>query len=154
MEHHIETSKEIEVGGYRYLVSHPQVETAWEIGVELVKMLGGSAASMADVGDKGEKVGEALARAVTLFLQKVDAKTSMLLMKKILANVEVQGEVGGNNKKFMLNEAGLKTHFHGRIGSMMRLTSECIAFTHADFFDAIADGVAAMMKKASDKIAA
>jgi hypothetical protein len=148
----MENNKEVIVDGCRYLISHHPVETAWDIGVELVKMTGASAASMAQVGDDGDKIASALTQAVTMLLQKLDSKSSMALMKKILSTVEFQGEEGGAGKKFLLNETSIKAHFLGRIGSMMRLTGEVIAFTHADFFDAIADGVATMMKKASDKM--
>lgn len=147
-------NKEIAVAGYRYLVSHAQVEIAWEIGVELLKMIGGSAASMAPAGFSGsdDKMASALTGAVNQFLGKLDARSSMALMRKILATVEVQGEVDGQNRKFLLNEVGIKSHFHGRIGAMMRVSGEAVAFTHPDFFDAIADGVAAIMTKASEKM--
>ena len=149
-----EMHKEVTVDGFRYLVSHAQVELAWEIGVDLMKMIGGSAASMAGASGSDASLSSALTAATTLFLSKLDPKESMKLMKRILSTIEVQGTTDGENKKILLNEVGIKTHFHGRIGSMMRVVGEAVAFTHEDFFDAIGDGIATMMQKATEKATA
>lgn len=146
-----ETSKSVEVEGFIYQIHHAQIEEAWEIGMELLKMVGGSAAQMASAAGSVENVGNALSQAVNQFLGKVDGKSSMALVKRILRHVEVQGEVGGESKKILLDDAGLKKHFYGRIGAMMKLASEAVAFTHEDFFEAISDGVASLMKKVADK---
>lgn len=141
--------KTIEVDGESYLVNHPQVEEAFEIGMELLKLIGGSAASMASaVGDE-DKVGEALGIAVSSLLNKIQPKESMRLVKRILASVEAQSP-----KKMLLNDSGIKIQFHGRTGSMLRLVGEVLEFTHKDFFEAIGDGVAGMMKKVAEKAAA
>lgn len=139
--------KEVTIGNNRYKVNHPQVEEAWEIGIELLKMIGGSAASLASAAGDEDKAAVALGHAVTTLLNKVSPKESMALMKRILINVEYQGE-----KKLLLDSIGIKTHFHARTGEMLKLVGEVLAFTHADFFEAIADGVATLMKKAGEKM--
>jgi hypothetical protein len=141
MEHIL--SKDVEVSGYRYKITHPMVETAWEIGVELTQLVAEPAAMMASGGK--DKSSESLGVAVRSLLGKIEPKKSMALVKKILSSVEVQGLVDGENKKFRLDEAGLKTHFYGRTGAMITLAGETIAFTHEDFFQAIMDGIAKMM---------
>lgn len=143
----VDTSREIEVDGHRYKVFHPQVEVAWEIGIELTKLIGESVASMARAAGDKNSIGEALTSAVHVLLGKVDPKTSMHLVRKILKNVEVQGQVGGDNKKLLLDEAGIRMHFHGRTGSMMNVMGSALAFTHADFFLAMQEGIAKMMEK-------
>lgn len=149
MENETIQSKEIESKGFRYLISHNDPEKAWDIGIELGKMIGEPMSTMATAGEGG--AADAFPLAVRSFLSKVDSKTSFGLIKRILSTVECQGPVDGPNKKIMLNDAGIKLHFQGRTGAMLTLTGEVIAFTHEDFFDAIADGIAAMMKKVSDK---
>lgn len=143
--------KEIELNGVKYIVNHPQVEEAWEIGIELTKMVGGPVASMASASGNQDRAADALGSAVAGLLQKIDAKSSMVLMKKILRYVEAQTDFDGNPKKIQLDDAGIKKHFHARIGSMMKLVGEVLAFTHTDFFDAIADGVANLMKMIDEK---
>lgn len=154
MERESHLSKEITVDGFVYLVQHPQVEEAWEIGIELLKLIGGSAAAMASGADSKEKAGEALSQAVNGLLMKLSPQQTMGLMKKLLRYVELQRAEGGENKKLLLDNAGIQKHFHGRVGSMMRLVGEVLAFTHADFFEAVSDGVASIMKKAAEKVAA
>lgn len=145
-------NKIIEVDGYRYLVNHAPVEEAFEIGVELMKMIGGSVASMAAAaGMDNNGVAQALTGAVTLMLNRITPKESMSLIKRTLKYVEVQGQIGGDNKKLLLDEAGMRKHFHARLGALMNVTGEVLAFTHADFFEAISNGVATIMKKAHEK---
>lgn len=146
-----EMSKEVEIEGFRYQIHHADPEEAWDIGVELLKLIGGSAAQMASAAGSVERVGDALSSAVNQLLGRVDGKASMALMKRIMRHVEVQGKVGGDNKRLLLDSTGIKTHFHGRVGAMMKLCSEAIAFTHEDFFEAISDGVASLMRKVADK---
>lgn len=154
MERVVEYSKTIEVDGYAYLVSHPQPEEAWDIGVELLQMIGGSAAAMAAGSKDEDSAAAALSVAVQGLLEKVNGKSSMALIKRMFKYIEVQGEVGGATKKILLDDIGIKAHFRGRIGSMMRLAGEVVAFTHSDFFEAIGDGVAEMMKQVGEKTAA
>jgi hypothetical protein len=148
----MENNKTVTVDGFIYMISHPQVEVGWEIGVELIKMIGGPAAAMSMAGGDQESAARALSGAVTALLSKVSPRDSFILMKKLLATVECQGPEDGAPKKFMLDDVGIKTHFRGKLGSMLKLTGEAIAFTHDDFFDAIVDGVATLMKKASAKM--
>lgn len=159
MERDVEYSKEIQVDGFRYKITHPQVETAWAIGIDLLKLIGGSAAALATSGAKGAdgKVNEnlavnALTSAVNQFLMKLDPSVSFGLCKRILASVEVQGRVDGDNKKVLLDQHGIKIHFHGHLGSMMKVTGHALEFTHADFLEAIVDGIAEMMKKVGAKV--
>lgn len=154
MERNIEMSKEVEVGGVRYLITHPNPEVAWEVGVELTKYIAEPMASMSLSGASEEAAGQALPMAVRALLNKIDAKQSLALVKRILSWVEIQGAVDGPNKKQLISNEVFKIHFHGRSGDPLRLASEVVGFTHADFFDAIADGVAGIMKKAEEKISA
>lgn len=154
MERDIEMSKEVEVGGMRYLISHPNPEIAWEVGVELTKYIAEPMASMSLSGGNEEAAGQALPMAVRALLNKIDAKQSLELIKKILSWVEIQGPVDGPNKKQLITKEVFKIHFIGRSGDPLRLASEVVGFTHSDFFDAIADGVAGIMKKAGEKIPA
>lgn len=151
MEHEIQNSKEVTIGKQRYLITHPQVETAWEIGIELTKLIGEPISTMA-VGGVSDGAGQALAQAVRSFLGKLDAKTSFLLIKKILASVEYQGQEGEPNRKTLLNDAAIKVQFQGNTGNMFRLAGEVVSFTHEDFFEAITNGVATMMDKATEKV--
>lgn len=142
-------SKEVTVKGVRYLVNHPQVEEAFEIGIELLQIIGGSATAMAAASGDEDKAAEALGFAVNNILTKLTPKASMNLIKRVLKTVEVQ-----EPKKMMLDEVGIRSHFHGKTGTMITVVGEVLTFTHADFFDAIADGVAAIMKKAAEKMEA
>jgi hypothetical protein len=148
----MEFKKEAVVDGHKYLIQHPQVEVAWDVGVELMKLVGPSLAAMSAVSETS--VSQAITHATKMLMEKLSPKESMALIKKLLSNVEAQGEEGGDTKKVLLNEVGIRSHFHGRPGAMIRLVGEVIEFTHADFFDAISDGVAKVMAKASSKIAA
>lgn len=154
MERDIEMSKLVEIGGFRYLITHPNPEVAWEIGIELTRLVGEPLSAMAQSAGDEKKAAEALPNAVRALLNKVDPKQSLALIKRVLSWVELQGEVGADNKKMLLNDTGFKIHFHGRSGGPIRVASEALAFTHADFFDAIADGIASVMKKAGDKMSA
>jgi hypothetical protein len=141
----VETSKKIELDGYVYLINHPQVEEAWDIGVELSKLIAVPAANMAMVKDDAS-LGNALSAAVNGLMQKIDGKSSMLLIRRILNNVECQGEAGGNPKKTLLDKAGINTHFHARPGAMMRLVGEVIVFTHKDFFESVKGMLSKLME--------
>lgn len=140
-------SKEVTVKGVRYLVNHPQVEEAFEIGIELLQLVGGSAAAMAAASGDEKKAAEALGFAVNSILTKLKPREAMALVKRILRHVEVQ-----EPKKMILDDVGLRSHFQGRTGAMLTVVGEVLGFTHADFFEAIADGVAAIMKKAAEKM--
>jgi hypothetical protein len=146
-------SKEVEVSGFRYLINHAQVEEAFEIGVELLKLIGGSAAAMAGAGGSEAAAGNALSGAVSSLLQKIHPRESMVLIKRVMRHVEVQGPVSGSSQKMMLDEMGLRKHFHARTGAMLRVLGTVLEFTHQDFFEAIGDGVATLMKKVEDKVA-
>ena len=143
-------SKEVEVKGFRYLINHQNPEAAWDIGIELTKLIGEPMSSMATAGNDSN-AGAALSMAVKVLLSKVDSKSSWSLMKRILSSVECQGPSHGQNKKILMTDIGIKSHFHGRTGAMLTLAGEVVSFTHEDFFDAIADGIATMMKKTSEK---
>lgn len=153
MEHEVSQNKTVEVDGFTYLIGHPQVEEAWDIGIELLKMIGGSAASMVGGAKDESSAASALSVAVNGLLSKVDGRTSMALIKRMFRYVEVQGVAGGDTRKFMLDDIGIKTHFRGRTGSVLRLAGEVVGFTHADFFDAIGEGVAELMKMVTAKMA-
>jgi hypothetical protein len=145
MAREIETSKKVEVDGFVYLINHPQVEEAWDIGIELSKIVAAPAASMATAGKDEETAGKALSNAVQGLMQKLDGKSSMALIRRILKSVEVQGEVDGPSKKMLLDQAGINTHFHARPGSMMRLVGEVVVFTHRGFFEAIKETLQSLM---------
>jgi hypothetical protein len=141
--------KEVEVDGWVYLISHPNPEVAWEIGIELSKIIGESLVGVAQVAADGnpEKAAEAIPMAIKGLLSKVDPKNSMQLIKKILHSVEVQGEVSGERKKFHLNDNAFRLHFQGRIGSMMKIVAETLKFTHEDFFVTIKDGIVKLVQE-------
>lgn len=150
-ERDVEYSKVIEIDGDKYLVNHPQVEEAWEIGVDLLKLVGGSAAAMAGGAKDEASAGAALSVAVNGLLKNIDGKSSMVMMKRLFRHVEVQPG-GRHQKKMLLDDAGIKTHFHGRPGQMLRLAGEVIGFTHKDFFSAIGEGVAELMTIVAEKM--
>jgi len=75
----------------------------------------------------------------------------MDIMKRLFKSVELQP--GEGHGKMLLDSAGINKHFAGRPGSMMRLFAKVVEFTHADFFSAIVDGIAEMMKNVSEKLA-
>jgi len=143
----IEMSKEVEVDGVRYLITHPNPEAGIRLGVELLKLIGESAASLAQVDP--DKASEALASAVKLLLQNLEPDKFVDITKRVLSTVEIQSD-----KKMLINSTVYSAHFRGRLGSLMTLTAEALAFTHESFFNAIVDGVAVMMKKAGEKITA
>lgn len=145
-----EMNKIVTVGGKKYLISHANPEAAWGIGIELAKMIGEPGALMASAGQGGD-IGSALAGAVKAFLAKVDPKTSYGLAKRILSSVECHGDDAGPTKKTLLDDAGIMLIFKGKMGDMIRLVGEVITFTQADFFEAIMDGIATMMKEAKDR---
>lgn len=148
-----EMNKMVEVDGYRYLVQHPQVEEAFDIGIGLMKMIGGSAATMATAHDE-QSAAAALNVAVNGLLKNIDPGQSMGMIKRLFKYVECQGKSGGDTKKFLLDDAGVKTHFRGRTGAMIRLMGEVVAFTHTDFFEAVGDGVTNLMEMAQKKMEA
>jgi hypothetical protein len=138
-------SKEVVVDGFKYLIKHQSPDIAWDIGVELSKLIGEPGAVMAT-----SKEGEAtttLAIAVRSFLSKVNSKDSWSLVKRLLSSVECQGPEEGDIKKILLNDVGIKLHFHGKSGSIIKLVSKVVEFTHTDFFVAIGDVIAEMMSK-------
>ena len=147
----VEMNKAVVVDGWRYLISHPNPEVAWEIGIDLMKLIGEPLAAVATVGDDAEKMGMFLPAIVKALTAKLDAKQTLAMVKRILATVEVQGPENEADQKLLLNDAGFKLHFHGRPGSVMKLVGEVIGFTHKSFFSAIGDGIAEMMKQAQDK---
>ena len=136
MAHDVETSKKVEVDGYVYLVNHPPVEEAFDIGVELSRLIAVPAANMAMVKDDAS-LANALSASVHSLMKNVDGKSSMALIRRLLKYVEVQGKASGEAKKLLLDQAGINTHFHARTGSMMRLVGEVVVFTHTDFFAAL-----------------
>jgi hypothetical protein len=150
-----ETHTDIVVDGFKYRAGHPNVEEAWEIGMELTKLIGPSAAMMSSVDRNTSQaaVSAVLSEAVMKMLKQIDARTSMVLMKKILRNVECLGEESGQMKRTALDNEGIKMHFHGHVGRMMKLVGHVLVFTHSDFFEAIWDGVANTMKTAGEKAA-
>lgn len=130
-----------------YVVSHPDPETAWEIGIELGKLIAEPMAAMAQSGGEKGKALEVLPLAVRGLMNGVDSKSSLALIKKILSTVEVQSCEKADVRKLLLDSNGFKLHFRGRTGTMVKLLGEVIAFTHADFFSAIKDGIAKMTAK-------
>jgi hypothetical protein len=147
-----EKFKIIEIDGYSYLVQHPQVEEAWEIGITLTKMIGGSAAAMAGGAQDADSAAAALQVAIDGLLNKIDPAQTMGMMKKLFRYVEVQGKSGSEQKsKLVLDEKGIKEHFRGSLGSMLKLFGEVVAFTHRDFFSALGDGVKDLMSLVEEK---
>lgn len=140
-----EMSKQVEVDGFRYLITHPDPDTAWKMGIDLTKMVAEPFAAMAIVSEDKSKLGESLAKAIKLLLNNIDPQQSLSLIKKLLSYVELQGEVGGDNKKMMMTDPAYKSHFQGRHGSMVKLAVEVLIFQQKDFFAAISGGIAEMM---------
>ena len=151
MERDIGMSKIIDVDGYTYLVTHPDPVEAWNVGMELLKMIGGPAAAMATGAKDEASAAQALSVAVNGLLSKIDGPTSLALLKRLFRYVEVQGKVGEHTKKMLLDDAGFKVHFVGRPGSILKLAGKVIEFTHTDFFSAVGDGIADLMKMVAEK---
>lgn len=153
MERDVENFKIIKVDGWEYLVQHPQVEEAWDIGIQLTKLIGASAASMATVGkDSPAQAIAAFQGAIDGLLAKVDQRQLMAMIKTLFKYVEVQGKENSQEKsKLLLDEKGIQKHFRGSVGAMLKLFGEVIAFTHRDFFLALGDGVKDLMKMVEEK---
>ncbi len=140
-----EMSKQVEVDGFRYLITHPDPDTAWKMGIDLTKMVAEPFAAMALVSEDKSKLGESLSKALKLLLGNIEPQQSLSLIRKLLAYVECQGAVDGENKKIMMTDPGYKSHFQGRHGSMMKLAVEVLIFQQKDFFAAISGAIAEMM---------
>jgi hypothetical protein len=154
----------VRVDGYEYMVSHPDPEVAWATGVQLTKLaaepliaVGVAAAGdgkkkLADMSDEEraaheEKLMKGVMGGVRALLANLEPEKSFSLIRTILSTVEVQGEIGKEPKKMVLNDDGhIKMHFKGRMGSMLKLAVEVVKFTHEDFFSAIRNGVAETME--------
>lgn len=145
---------EVVVDGWKILITHPGPDVAWEIGVELTKLIAEPGAGLATVGGDESKAAAALPLAVKALMSRIDAKTSLILVKKILRCCEIQGHEDGTNKKVFLDDVGFKTFFQGKMGTMLKLLGVTVEFTHADFFGAMKDGIRTMMTKALEEIAA
>lgn len=114
--------KKIEVDGVEYIIMHPSVDTALDIGFEIAGYLGESIASFINGGP------DALPEAVKTLLMKLKPQDARAFMIKVLATVEAQG-----SSKILLDKRGIDLHFKGRIGSMVGVVAETLAFTHGDF---------------------
>lgn len=143
----------VEVGNCSYLIQHPDPEAGWEIGIELVKLVGEPAANIAQGAMEGgaEKAASGLADAVRSFLTKLEPKQSFAMAKKILRTVELQSVDGENKKMAFSNESYLKMHFTGRLGELVEVLAETIAYTHVDFSKAIMDRIAKAMAEAGKR---
>lgn len=142
-------NKEVEVDGYRYMVSHPDPETAFNMGVRFAKIIGEPVAAMAVTGE-GPDPGETFAKSVNALLEKIDPTEMFTIITRVFRFIEVLGKVGGENKKLLLDPSGIKIHFRGRHGAMLTLAAEAIKFQQKDFFSAIRDGIAKTMKTAKE----
>jgi hypothetical protein len=139
-------SKEIEVGGHKYIVTHPDPETAFKMGMEFSRLIGEPISALAGAG--GGDIGGAMQTAAKLLLQKLEPDMLFKILKKTLLYVELQkDEDAGDKQKMMMTETSLKLHFQGRHGDMLQLFVEAVAFQQADFFLAVKRTLTEMMMK-------
>jgi tail assembly chaperone len=130
--------KKVEIDGVEYIILHPKVEVAAELGFEIAAILGESVASLA-TGD--------FTAGTKAFFTKLKPKEAFSLMSRVLSTVEAQ-----STPKMMLDKNGIEKHFHGKTGSMVKVFAATLAFTHADFFVAIQETIADAMKKIMEKM--
>lgn len=123
-------TKEIEVAGFKYLINHPDPDTAILMGIDLTKIVGEPVAAMAIAG--ADPV-SAMQNAAKLFLQKVEPQKTLSILKKVLSYVELLKNEN-NPHRTMLTDVVLKAHFQGRHGDMLQLGIEAMVFQQADFF--------------------
>lgn len=138
--------KEINVGGFKYIATHPDPETAFRMGTELSRLIGEPVAAMVDGAGGGDRVSQALQNAAKIFLQKIDPGLMLAILKKTLSYVELQKNEN-NNTKTLLNDAAIKIHFQGRHGDMFQVFVEAMVFQQADFFLAMKRTLTQMMTK-------
>lgn len=135
----MEMTKEVEVDGFNYLITHPDPDTAWMIGVDLMKIVAEPMSALSGI-DK-HNVDQILPNAVKILMQKLEPSQTLAIAKKVLSYVELQGEVGKDIKKQQMTDVVRKTHFQGRHGSMLKLVAEVIEFQQEAFFLAVTEAV-------------
>lgn len=143
----MEDHKEVTVAGWRYVVTHPDPETAGKMGIEISKLVGDSVAIISMAAAAGADVQSVMPKAIEALLTKIEPDHMMRMCKKVLSYVEIQGPEDGENRKRMITEQVFKDHFRGKVGAMITLTAEALSFQLHDFFPAIMDRIATAMKK-------
>lgn len=139
----IELSKVVDVGGTQYIISHQAPTKAWELGIQLMKIVGEPIAGMAQAGESADSAAAALPAAVGSLMANIKPGESMNLIKGVLASVSTT-----EGDKAMLSGPHFDLHFRGRLGHMMHVFGAAVEFQFEDFFSAIGDAIASAMKKA------
>ena len=138
--------KKFTVGGYDYVVTHPDPETAYAMGIELTQMIGESIATMTSGAGEKDQASKALQEAAKIFLMKAQPAVMLSLLRRVLKYVELQkNELNGT--RTLLIDSALKLHFQGRHGDMLEVFVQSLVFQQADFFLGMKRTLMDMMKK-------
>lgn len=139
----VEMQKTIEVDGESYTVLHPSPTACWEIGVQLMQIVGEPFASMAQVGDDQNAAGRILPMAIKSLMSNVKPKETLEIIKRVLSTVQI------DEQKVLIDSKVFELHFRGRVGHMLKVVSASVEYQYGDFFGAIGDALAAVFKKAA-----
>lgn len=142
----VEMTKVVDVDGSVYAITHQNPTKAFDLGIQLTKVLGEPVAAMAMAADDPEAAAQAVPFAIRSLLSNIKPGESIGLIKAVLSSVERQGD-----GKALLTGSVFDSHFQGRLGHMMKVFQAAVEFQFEDFFNAIGDAIASAMEKALSK---
>lgn len=123
--------EEREIDGILYEVRMLDPDTAIDVLLDVVSMVGPSLAALFDGGDQtpSDHFMQGAIQALVTNADKAKVKATI----KALASVSAYAESGDQHKRVPLTEAGYRLHFKGRFGTLIKWLAFALEVQFRDF---------------------